>query len=680
MKKIFATVVFVTLGVTPVYAADSIIMEGDYIRTAISDDGTLGFGGTTSPGMLYDSAGTGTFNPAYDYLTPGSPFEGFYFRSNETGTIGNNNAYADDFSMTNFEDRTSIGSAFDHHVRWTGNYDGGDGTMVTMVQDYWFNNSDQAVHIRTQIEAREALAAASFLRTIDPDPDSNGLPGSTTTTVNSRGFDSNSDGDFDDAGDIAPENIISSVGPVSGAPVALYTNSAVTHNTAVSASWDTDPVITLAGSGDLTSDATLGIAFDLGNLTAGQIVELYYNYIFGGSLEEAIEIIESGGRLADALEPEMKGLADEIQDDVGGDFIAELLLLDETSQRANIMQLYTQAPPVHNTILNGRRSAMAGVQKRASNIRASLGLSSTTPLIKTTSDKTEGDAELVGPEGPAGPDVLPSTQAMQMWIQGLNVEIDKDSTDGFSGYDSSFFGFTVGADKTFTSGLYGIAFGYGSGDLDSDNGDQGDSDTWSGAVYGSIVQGDAFVDVSLSYGYSNIDLEYGSDFYKKADFSANDYLLDISLGREFRATDKIAIIPEIISQISYYDQDSYTEESTVGTSRIIGGYEHWDYIFGAGMTVATKVENDNIVTDLEGRVSYRHNLNADEDNMTYRLQGGNGQIHSFETQVLEKNVVDFGLGTAVTFSNKFKLAFDADGFIGNDINGWKIGGSVSYSF
>ncbi len=47
--------------------AAPIIMSGDYVRTAISDDGTLGYGGGATPGLLYDATGTGTFT--YDYLT-----------------------------------------------------------------------------------------------------------------------------------------------------------------------------------------------------------------------------------------------------------------------------------------------------------------------------------------------------------------------------------------------------------------------------------------------------------------------------------------------------------------------------------------------------------------------------------------------------------------------------------
>ncbi len=39
----------------------SIILEGDYVKTAVSENGTLGFGGNTAPGLLHDALGSGFF-------------------------------------------------------------------------------------------------------------------------------------------------------------------------------------------------------------------------------------------------------------------------------------------------------------------------------------------------------------------------------------------------------------------------------------------------------------------------------------------------------------------------------------------------------------------------------------------------------------------------------------------
>ena len=43
------------------------ILENDYVKAGVNGtSGTFGSGGNTSPGLQYDSSGTGTFNPSYD--------------------------------------------------------------------------------------------------------------------------------------------------------------------------------------------------------------------------------------------------------------------------------------------------------------------------------------------------------------------------------------------------------------------------------------------------------------------------------------------------------------------------------------------------------------------------------------------------------------------------------------
>ncbi len=108
-------VVLLMFGVCITANAASVIMEGDYVRTAVSDDGTLGYGGTMSPGIQHDTTGTRTFL-SDDYLTPGFPWEIFSANSNETGLLTNNNAngFGDDIvqiAITNL----NVSSIYDNH-------------------------------------------------------------------------------------------------------------------------------------------------------------------------------------------------------------------------------------------------------------------------------------------------------------------------------------------------------------------------------------------------------------------------------------------------------------------------------------------------------------------------------------------------------------------------------------
>jgi hypothetical protein len=64
------------------------VLQNEYIKAGVNETtGTLGSGGNTSPGLLYNNAGSSTWNTAYDYLTPGSPFEGFTVRIEDSQQV-----------------------------------------------------------------------------------------------------------------------------------------------------------------------------------------------------------------------------------------------------------------------------------------------------------------------------------------------------------------------------------------------------------------------------------------------------------------------------------------------------------------------------------------------------------------------------------------------------------------
>ena len=67
------------------------LLQNDWVKAGVNTNtGTLGSGGGTSPGLLFDTTGTGTFNAAYDYLTPGAPFDGFSLKVDGVNKTNNN--------------------------------------------------------------------------------------------------------------------------------------------------------------------------------------------------------------------------------------------------------------------------------------------------------------------------------------------------------------------------------------------------------------------------------------------------------------------------------------------------------------------------------------------------------------------------------------------------------------
>ncbi len=245
--------------------AASVVMEGNYVKTAVNDRGTLGFGGNVSPGLLYDPTGTKNFG-VNDYLTPGSPWEMFGVSSTQSGLRVNNNDGTSQLGSFAINDMSVAGGL--QHVIASGSYGG----LFNIVHDYSFNATTQRVDITTVITALKDLTALKFLRAIDPDPDVN--TSGSHYTVNGRGTAS-----------LAANDWVHSVGTSTGLPLALYSNSSVTHNTGVSSSWTTNPDFYLAGNNNGNGDYAIGLAFDIGSLAAGSFVSLTYAYVMGGSLD-----------------------------------------------------------------------------------------------------------------------------------------------------------------------------------------------------------------------------------------------------------------------------------------------------------------------------------------------------------------------------------------------------------
>jgi len=281
LRKLAVALLLIATGAS----AQTYILENEYIRAGINDTtGTLGSGGNTNPGIQYDNAGTRTFNPAYDYLTPGSPYEGWAVRiDNADGSqyklYGNNNA---GFQSDGNDPVVGawVGTPTSGSAVWLGS-----ATEFDIKHTYALPSAQRYLDITTQIDAKVAMPHLYFGRYIDPDAVA--AAGDSSATDNVRGY-----------GIIPKTNVVFSEATVSRYALGLYSAKPTGVNTSIQG-WTSDPknyYLNTGGRPDVSNgDDTIGIAFYAANVAVGDIVTYNYAYIFGPSAFTAANYAITGG-------------------------------------------------------------------------------------------------------------------------------------------------------------------------------------------------------------------------------------------------------------------------------------------------------------------------------------------------------------------------------------------------
>ena len=262
-KKVISVAIATAFAIgTGIASAQNIILENEYVKAGVNETtGTLGSGGNTNPGLQYDATGTGTFNSAYDYLTPGSPFEGFTVKLDGTMFRNNNAGNFTQITGSGWDGTPTSASAI-----WNGSVAG----QFNLRNTYSLPAGQQYIGISTRIEMLTAATDLYFARYIDPD--ARAAAGDSSVTDNVRGYSG-----------IPATNVIFSEALSSRYALGLYSSRPSGVNTGPSNSWSTDPSVYYSG-GSYTvgqGDHTIGISFYSSGLSVGDIVTYDYAYIFG---------------------------------------------------------------------------------------------------------------------------------------------------------------------------------------------------------------------------------------------------------------------------------------------------------------------------------------------------------------------------------------------------------------
>jgi alpha-tubulin suppressor-like RCC1 family protein len=263
----------------------TLTLVGNCLKIGAKDTGSLGVGGGTRPGIQYDDLCTGTFNDAYDFLTPGSPYEGVSINVDGTNYVDNNQGPNQINTAPSIVDKSGVayrGVTYDKRVVQFSEND-----KFKMENDIRFNNNSKFIEITTYITATDAIAELYIGRFIDSDAVVK--PGDSSATNNAVGYSTISD-----------KYLVFSETTVSEYVMGYYTGKETDTQAGIASPWSQDSKVYFGAPNAGNGDNTIGISAKFLAVGAGATVSFPYAYIFGKSAyragKMAIDLGLAGGR------------------------------------------------------------------------------------------------------------------------------------------------------------------------------------------------------------------------------------------------------------------------------------------------------------------------------------------------------------------------------------------------
>ncbi len=581
-----------------------ITLSGDYVKIGTNAYGTLGSYGSISPGIQYDNTGTGTFNDSYDYLTPGTPFEGYNFTVDSSGSTyssGANNASGLGTGVTTntFAD-TSVGTY--NSVEWTGSYDPGTGKLFDITNTVGFDDGDKLVKITTTITAAQNLSNLYFLRVTDPDTVA--AVGDSSSTTNIRGSDS-----------IAATNLVYAEATVSKYIIGLYSDAASGVNTGVSSSWSTDPLTYYSGTDDGNGDSTIGITFSKATLVDADTVTFTYYYVFGSNIAAVVDETISGLSVAEAAQllqnTPAYGAAKVI------DATPELLALFTAaglSGEAEISDAATQTLPLltGGSVIAFSNSISAIKNVIQSRVSSNTGMSSGDGFI--------GDKHI--------------------WLKPFGAWADQNDRKGVSGYEAETVGMVFGADGELNERTrLGAAFAYANSNVDGGTSaapQSVDAEVFQLIGYGSYSFNDSTVaNFQLDFGKNNVDGNRTIDFTNtvaKSDYNSHSLHIGVGLDKGYNLGAVDTLVASVRADYTKIKDDAYNETGAGLLNLNVESNTAEIFVVGVDGTLNHSLSDKSV---LQANIGLGYDLNNDDVVITAAFEGS--PAASFDAQGLEQD-------------------------------------------
>ena len=579
------------------------ILENDYVKAGVNGtSGTFGSGGNTSPGLQYDSSGSGTFNSSYDYLTPGSPFDGWSIKIDGTNSTNNN---AGGTSWTDSDGLTDGTNSF----TWQGTNASHSGWQVEHV--YSLGATSEYVDITTNITAGSTASAVYFGRFIDPD--ARAAAGDSSATDNVLGYSG-----------IPDSNVAFSEATVSRYALGLYSTNTNT-DAGISSGWTTEadgyttsPYTDSDGTSVKygTGDHTIGLTWSWTGVSAGDILTADYAYIFGPSAFDAADEAIDGGAGGGTAGVTPSGFSD---------------VTDEGSATDAAGAGPTIVGSATSSITSHTATETAGVQTIAREKTTSTWDVYSDASTGTPAVTTENLSSFAGRVD----HVETANHMMAVThkdIEWNGVRMIKNNQQGLNGYASDVSGLTAAGIKRTESG-WGLGIGAGklTADIDGNGITNVDSTVFHLRAVRELNYGDVAVSVTRARNDYEVSRTIG-DFANSAKVTGTDKYYRV----EYSGTGSIR--PLVGYTTGKVNIQGYQETGSIQSARTVAGHADSYHYATIGVAFDLGPTTTKIVRHTDDTNQLSFNVNKDMEGQKMLTLG----VSRLETPVTTSNSVTAG--------------------------------------
>ena len=419
-----------------------------------------------------------------------------------------------------------------------------------------------------------------------------------------------------------------------------------TTNTATASDFTTNNVITSLP--DIY--ALTGIFVDSGRILRLQFIDTPWREYWNATGQF--------GDLADELYdidfPEMRNLIEGIN--------------DSSISGAAVEQTYFTTFNSYQTALQGMRAAVGQSVARGTQLR---------------------DQKRMVPYGARGPRRRRGQPPNQLrgWGKYYGNYYTHSKSGLYPSYESGQHGGVVGIDTSVGKLILGISGGASRYETVFNNDARENTTAAHGNLYGTYGGERGYIDAGIAYGQNRVETRTADPFRLDGDFDAE--LANVYLGGGYDLIDSeggTVFTPEVSIQYARYKQDAYSETGTAAVPRVFDEFDAHSLLGSIGMNIAMQQRKalQTFAFQLDGRLHWMHEFNADPSNIRFKLAGGSNP-YQMNYPGLDEEIYRIGIGCSFFNTGRRKpknvvFRIDFDELFGDGFNSHNLSAKVIYAF